>query len=123
MAQTGRDASIPRVQASWEAQDIKIREIVAARDALMELYGSALGSREKKIAKAKLLDHLSKTVCIGGCSGTTFPKINENIFEINNAYLVPFDTYFGEYDTLRSLLMGVGGDFERFYQEVQRIYD
>ena len=123
MRQTGREASIPRVQASWDAQDIKIREIVAARDALKELYGSALGPREKEIEKAKLLDDLSKSVCTGGCSGITFPKANENTFEINNAYLVPFDTYFGEYDTLRSLLMGVGGDFERFYREVQRIYD
>lgn len=122
LMQTGRESAIKSVRATWDAQDGRIRQIVAARTTLKKLYEETLSVPEKETAKKKVLDDLKHVACGRRCSGETFPKTADGTPGINNAYLVPFDTYFGEYDALVSLLTSVDGDLARFYSEVGKKY-
>ena len=122
LMETGRVSAIKTVHAAWDAQDARDWEIVAARTTLKKLYEETLSLPEKEAGKKKVLDDLKNVACGTRCSGDIFPTTGDGPSGINNAYLVPFDTYFGEYDSLVSMLSRVNGDLTSFYAQVENKY-
>ena len=57
----------------------------------------------------------------GNSAGKKFLKTDSEDFKLNNAYLVPIDTYYSLGPVFRSILNSVDGNLPQFYAKVKEL--
>jgi predicted aminopeptidase len=118
LQESGRTDWINGVKAAWAIDDETTKLVLAARDELKAAYA---GSGDPAPAKKQIFDKLRAAIRGGVCAGKIV-QTEDDICNLNNAYIVAVDTYYGEYEAIATLLTGAGGDFNKFYTAVERKY-
>jgi len=116
----------PEARAQYQALDQRRRDFRAFlqgwRDRLDALYGSALPESDKRARKGMLMDELHadyarlKSERWGGYAG-----YDVFVGQLNNAALGMQAAYNARVPAFDALFQQQGGDFRRFYAEVQRL--
>jgi predicted aminopeptidase len=118
---TGGDALITQALQMWDEEDLMVSEVLKARTQLMNLYGSELNIQSLMQRKISIFQDLKAELCRVSCAGLDFPKMNGEEFELNNAYLVPIDTYYSLVPVFQSILDSFGGSLPQFYKKVEEL--
>ena len=118
---TGRDDHIIQASKMWDKEDLMVAKILKARSQLRDIYLSELNSKSLAQKKDSLFQDLKRDLCGGNCAGINFTKTNGEGFELNNAYLVPIDTYYSLVPVFQSILDSLGGSLPQFFEKVEEL--
>ena len=118
---TGREALTIQALEMWDKEDLMVSDILRARTQLRNLYLSELNPEALVQKKTSILQDLKADLCRVSCAGVNLTKMNGEEFELNNAYLVPIDTYYSLVPVFQSMLRGLGGSLPQFFKKVEEL--
>lgn len=118
---TGRDDYIIQALKMWDKEDLMVAKLLTARTQLKDIYLSEMNANSLAQKKNSLFQDLKRDLCGLNCAGINLPKTNNEEFELNNAYLVPIDTYYSLVPIFQSKLDSLGGNLPQFYEKVDEL--
>jgi len=98
-----------------------VAKILKARTQLRNIYLRKLDSKSLAKKKNSIFQDLKSDLCGGNCSGINLPNTNGEEFELNNAYLIPIDTYYSLVPVFQSILDSLGGSLPQFFEKVEEL--
>ena len=117
----GGDDHIVQASKMWDKEDLIVAKILKARTQLRNIYLRELDSKSLAQKKNSIFQDLKSDLCGGNCSGINLPNTNGEEFELNNAYLVPIDTYYSLVPVFQSILDSLGGSLPQFFEKVEEL--
>ncbi|MCJ7802245.1 MAG: aminopeptidase [Candidatus Marinimicrobia bacterium] len=120
---TGREKDIIQALKMWELEDRIVLKALNTRTQLQDIYQSGKTSQVMAQKKDSLFVDLKTFICGVNCSESYFPKIDGKDFELNNAYLVPIDTYYSLVPIFQSILNSLDNNLSQFYEIVENLGD
>lgn len=121
-ASTGRTNWEELIRFAWNDDDGKVEAILKARTELGRLYGDSIDDDAKLAKKREIIDGLKAQVCGASCADAELPKAGDRPFELNNAYLLPVQTYYGKFSELQVILNNADSNLEKFYELIESNY-
>jgi predicted aminopeptidase len=118
---TGRDGLVPRALGMWRREDQMATETLTVRAQLQDLYASNLDRKSVAQKKASSFHDLKMNLCSVHRTGTDLPIVCDEGLELNNAYLVPIDTYYSLVPAFQRILDHLRGNLPEFYREAERV--
>jgi predicted aminopeptidase len=118
---SGREALVPQALDIWLKEDLMASAVLKSRAQLMDLYGRETNPESLQQKKIALFHGLKEDLCQVNWAGANLPKICDPGFELNNAYLVPIDTYYSLVPLFQDILDSLGGDLPQFYSKMRQI--
>lgn len=118
---TGRDDDIIQASRMWDEEDLMVARILKARAELMDIYRSELNLKSLAQKKKSVFEDLKKDLCGVNWAETDLPGTDGEEFELNNAYLVPIDTYYSLMPVFQSILDSLGGSLPEFFEKVEEL--
>jgi predicted aminopeptidase len=118
---TGRDALAVQAVETWAKDDRMASRILKARTQLMGLYASGLDPEAVLQKRMEIFQDLKASVCGVSCAGISLPKTNGEEYTLNNAYLIPVDTYYSLVPVFQTLLDSLDGNLPQFYKKVEEL--
>jgi predicted aminopeptidase len=118
---TGRGDLTVEAIRTWQREDRSVSTILETRRRLVELYQNEREQSEALKKKASLLGALKSDMCRPSPDGADLPYICKADGELNNAYLVPIDTYYSLVPAFQRRFDHLGGDFPEFFSEMKKL--
>lgn len=115
---TGRDALITEASGIWDKEDVMATESLKARAQLIDLYMSESNVESLEQKKISIFRDLEASLHRAGIG---LPRMNGEESELNNAYLVPIDTYYSLVPEFQGMLDSLGGSLPRFFEMVETL--
>lgn len=120
---SGREKDIAKALKMWELEDIIVSKTLNTRTQLNDIYQSGKPYQIMEQKKDSLFVDLNNFFYEVNYSASYFPEINGKDFVLNNAYLVPIDTYYSLVPIFQSILDSLDNNIPRFYEIVRELGD
>ncbi len=118
---TGRDPLITQAAEMWGKEDLMASEILKARTRLMDLYLNETNPESLVKGKISIFQKLKTDLSRVSSAGMSPPGVNREEFELNNAYLVPIDTYYSLVPVFQRILDSLDGSLPQFFIKVKEL--
>ena len=105
----------------WNEEEAVVERMARARNELTALYSSGLDQNYLQEKKTTIFQALKKDLHGIRFAGIALPKTNGQGLELNNASLVPLDTYYSYVPVFQSMLSEAGGNFPQFYKRAREL--
>lgn len=115
---TGRNDLVPQAVELWRQEDLMVSEILKTRDRLRDLYSSGLDPESLIQEKTSIFRDLKTDL---SQARVDLPKTNGEEIELNNALMVPVDTYYSLVPVFQSILNSYGGSLPQFFRKVEEL--
>ncbi|MFZ2976126.1 MAG: aminopeptidase [Candidatus Moraniibacteriota bacterium] len=118
---TGRNNEIPQALETWRQEDLCVEKILKARTELSNIYSSTSDAKILEEKKQSIFKKLKEDLCGIACVGVNLPKTDGNELKLNNAYLIPINTYYSLVPVFQNILNGVDGHLPLFFKKVKEL--
>ena len=118
-----RDDQIVQALKMQDEEDIMVEKILNASSHLSEIYHSNSDPKSLSQKKDSVFHNLKMDLYNGNSAGINLIKAGDENFELNNAYLVPVNTYYSLGPIFQSILNSVDGNLPQFYSKVKELGD
>jgi predicted aminopeptidase len=118
---TGRADLIDRALEMWRKEDVSASVVLETRRRLSDLYKGDLDQATVIEKKASLLRALKSELCERISDDRDLPFVCTEDSELNNAFLIPVETYYSLVPVFQGILDHLGGNMPDFFREMAQL--